>query len=96
MNQPTPPRRQHHGGGLVPTRRQILTLGAATATALGLSRLGAAQAATPGPHTDGGRVTGPVSAEAVPDSPLARAGSGRSVTKVSSSAPTEVTRCPVR
>ncbi|MBM9507243.1 glycoside hydrolase family 2 protein [Actinacidiphila acididurans] len=56
MNQPNPPRRQHHGGELVPTRRQILTVGAATAAALGLSRLGTAQAATPGPQTDGGRV----------------------------------------
>jgi beta-galactosidase len=56
VNQPNSPRPHAHGTDLVPTRRQVLTLGAATAAALGLSRIGAAQAATPGPQTDGGRV----------------------------------------
>ncbi|WP_160144998.1 sugar-binding domain-containing protein [Actinacidiphila yanglinensis] len=50
------------GSALVPTRRQMLTLGAATAAALGLQRLGAAQAAAPGdgrfaaPATGGAQV----------------------------------------
>jgi hypothetical protein len=45
---------------LVPTRRQILTLGAATAAAVGLQRFGAAQASSPSPTsapaTGGARV----------------------------------------
>ncbi|MFF4749686.1 glycoside hydrolase family 2 protein [Streptomyces sp. NPDC002514] len=56
MNQPNSPRSHPRGADLVPTRRQVLTLGVATAAALGLARTGAAQAATPGPQTDGGRV----------------------------------------
>jgi beta-galactosidase len=43
---------------LVPTRRQLLTAGAATLAALGLQRLDTSQAAVPrpGPATEGGRV----------------------------------------
>ncbi|MDX6354119.1 MAG: hypothetical protein QOF98_1022, partial [Streptomyces sp.] len=46
------------GSALVPTRRQLLTLGAATAAALGLQRVGAARADAPTalPRTGGSRV----------------------------------------
>jgi beta-galactosidase len=52
MNNP----RESRSSSLVPTRRQVLTLGAATAAALGLQRLGAAQASAPVPRTGGARV----------------------------------------
>ncbi|WP_329363947.1 discoidin domain-containing protein [Streptomyces sp. NBC_00669] len=53
---------EQRSSALVPTRRQLLTLGAATAAAVGLQRIGAAQAAAPGdggfaaPRTGGAQV----------------------------------------